>query len=141
MCARIICATLENGVSQAEIEEALQERINPPQDQRGNVIRIPCRWVPCEDDDRKRDRLQQAQAIAVQIASNNETLYAIATGTLGFLALQLAALASTVGAIPLIGRPLAAGVRLVSLRVTRLEGQFVSTRAANDALFRQVANL
>lgn len=121
--ARMICAAITNGADQAEIIKAAVER--------------GC-WTDLGDCERKR---QQLKAEALSLIDRNNVTIAIAEQALAFIAAQLIALGILVRAIPVIGGPAQAIVRVISGRVNGTLARVVAGRAANEASFRLVSGL
>lgn len=122
--ARVICAAIENGATQAEIEQQAAER--------------GC-W---QDTDPEKCEKAKAEAVAVatSLIEGNNTTLAVADTVLAALGYAGRAMLLLTRSIPIL-RPASIPLGLAVAKVGEVRSAVASRRAANDALFRQVANL
>jgi hypothetical protein len=123
-CARILCGAIDHGVTQSDIEEAATQR--------------GC-WTPTTKDCERRKRQAKA-AMQLMTEQNNLTLAAADTV---LIALQgsLQTLLDFIARLPAIGKPLGIPVARAVRNVGGIRTLIQVRRAANDELYRQVANL
>ena len=124
--ARVMCATVENGHSQEDIERAAQER--------------GC-WVFDEDPECERKRRQAIELALSAIEGNQQTL-AIAEAAINAIgiAIRIMLVVSRVVPIPAL-RVASVGLSLASGQLTAVRLNIARRRAANDDLFRAIEAL
>lgn len=122
--ARVVCAAIENGATQDQIEEELEAR--------------GC-WTVSGDPECERKR-REAKAIASELIDANNTTLAVADAFLRALEIVIRVALFGLRVIPQ-GRPVALALTPMVTQVASVRSNIAVRRAANDALFQRVANL
>jgi len=121
--ARVVCATIDNGHTQAEIEHELTDR--------------GCWSVSEADCEKKRAK---AKAIALELIQGNNEILVVANALMAAWVVALRLMLGLLNALPggrVVGKP--AG--LVVQAAGRFQNRLAARKAANDDLFKLVVGL